>query len=68
MSASRVEARGGTTLHGMKAICAHMQKSEVTVRKLIRADGLPAVKEGGEWISDTGAIQDWRLERMRNNT
>lgn len=51
-------------LHGMKAICGYMQKSENTVLKYIRKEGLPAGKIGGEWVSDAGRIDQWRLERI----
>ena len=40
-------------LVGMKEICAHMKRSECTVRKLIRLHELPAVRIEGEWISDS---------------
>lgn len=49
---------------GMKAICTYMDKSESTVLKYIRGEGLPAAKIGGEWVSDEGRIDDWRLSRI----
>lgn len=51
-------------LHGMKAICAYLGKSESTILKYIRGEGLPAAKIGGEWASDEGRIDDWRLSRI----
>ena len=52
-------------LVGMKEICAHMKRSECTVRKLIRLHELPAVKIEGEWISDSELINVWRRERSK---
>jgi predicted DNA-binding transcriptional regulator AlpA len=49
----------------MKAICRYIGKSESTVLKYIRDEGLPAGKIGGEWISDEGRIDDWRLRRVK---
>ena len=63
-SANRVEGARPRPLHGMKAICAYMGKSENTVTKYIRDEGLPAGKIGGEWVSDEGRIDDWRLRRI----
>lgn len=51
-------------LVGMKEICAHMRRSERTVRKLIRAHALPAVKIGGEWASDTELIREWIQQKI----
>lgn len=51
-------------LHGMKAIGTYMGKSESTILKYIKREGLPAAKIGGEWISDEGRIDDWRLSRI----
>lgn len=62
--ASRAEGAKARPLHGMKAICAYLEKSESTVLKLIRAEDLPAAKIGGEWVSDEGRIDDWRLRRI----
>lgn len=64
MSANLVERKKARPLHGMKAICAYMNKSESTVLKYIRGEGLPAVKIGGEWVSDEGRIDDWRFQRI----
>lgn len=64
MSANRVEGARGKALHGMKAICAYLDKSESTVLKYIRDEGLPAGKIGGEWVSDEGRIDEWRLLRI----
>ena len=54
-----------TALHGMKAICEHMGKSEKTIRLLVRRYGFPASKIGGEWVSDRQVINDWRILRLR---
>ncbi|MDR2726612.1 MAG: helix-turn-helix domain-containing protein [Deltaproteobacteria bacterium] len=51
-------------LHGLKAICAYIGKSENTVIKYIKSSGLPAAKIGGEWVSDEGRIDAWRLSRI----
>lgn len=48
----------------MKAICTYMDKSKSTVLKYIREEGLPVAKIGGEWVSDEGRIDDWRLSRI----
>lgn len=68
MSANRVEAdtpeKTVAPLHGMKAICAYLDKSENTVLKYIRTEGLPASKIGGEWVSDAFRIDEWRLKRI----
>lgn len=61
-SAMRVEQ--GRELLGLKAICIYLGKSENTVRRLIREQGLPAAKIGGEWQSNTRLIQDWRLKQF----
>ena len=63
-TAARVEREKARPLHGMKAICTYMDKSESTVLKYIRGEGLPAAKIGGEWVSDEGRIDDWRLCRI----
>lgn len=52
-------------LRGMKAIRAYLGgKSENTVLKYIRNEGLPASKIGGEWVSDEVCIDDWQLNRI----
>ena len=53
-------------LVGMKEICAHMKRSECTVRKLIRLHELPAVKIEGEWISDSELINVWLREKIKD--
>ena len=53
-------------LVGMKEICAHMKRSERTVRKLIRLHELPAVKIEGEWISDSELINVWLREKIKD--
>lgn len=66
-SGTRISQEGdgkSRALHGMKAICAYMGKSENTILKYIRDEGLPAAKIGGEWVSDEGRIDGWRLERI----
>lgn len=64
---SAADASGFTArpLNGMKAICVYVGKSENTVLKLIRDEALPASKIGGEWASDKGCIDAWRLSRIR---
>lgn len=64
MSANLVEREKARPLHGMKAIGAYMGKSESTILKYIKHEGLPAAKIGGEWVSDEGRIDDWRLCRI----
>ena len=65
MSANRTrggsDSDTGTPLQGMKAICNYAGKSENTLRKLIQDEGFPAKKVGGEWMSDTGLVDAWRL-------
>lgn len=63
-SAHRVESERPRPLHGMKAICVYMGKSENTIVKYIKHEGLPAAKICGEWVSDEGRIDDWRLNRI----
>lgn len=58
-SAMRVEQ--GRELLGLKAIYAYLGKSENTVRRLIREQGLPAAKIGGEWQSNERLIREWRI-------
>jgi len=60
----RKGGKGAKPLHGMKVICAYMEKSESTVLKYIREEGLPAGKIGGERVSDAGRIDAWRLGRI----
>lgn len=62
--ANREEKERAGPLHGLKAICAYMGKSANTVRQYIEKEGLPAVKIGGEWVSDAGRIDAWRLHRV----
>ena len=57
-------AQTTTLLATLKEICAHLGKSEKTVRKLIRDHGLPAVKEGGEWVSSAESIAAWRINKI----
>jgi len=47
-------------LLGMKQITDYVSRSEVTVLKLHREYGFPAVKIGGTWESDTELIDKWR--------
>ena len=63
-SASRVAVAKARPLHGMKAICDYLGKSENTVLKYVRSEGLPAAKIGGEWVSDEVRIDAWRLGRI----
>lgn len=60
-------ASQGRALYGLKAIGAYMGgKSDKTVRKLIKEDGMPAVKIGGEWTSNEGWIDEWRRTGLVN--
>jgi hypothetical protein len=63
-TASRVAPENGTALNGLKAISAYAGKSVNTLSKLIREEGFPAVKIGGEWCSDTRKIDEWRMGRI----
>lgn len=63
-AAMRVEQ--GQELLGLKSICAYLGKSENTVRRLIREQGLPAAKIGGEWQSNELLIREWRLKKMNH--
>jgi hypothetical protein len=63
-TAQRPYISANKSLHGMKAIGAYMGKSESTILKYIKHEGLPAAKIGGEWVSDEGRIDDWRLSRI----
>jgi|GEM_PF-2384936 len=49
----------GKRLTGMKEICDYSKKSYKTVTWLIRERQYPAVKIGGEWVSDTDLIDIW---------
>ena len=53
-----------SSLSGMKAICQHMKKSDVTILKLVREEGFPAKKIGGTWESDTELIDRWRRVKI----
>ena len=53
-------------LVGMKEICAHMKRSERTVRRLIRLHELPAVTLEGEWLSNSEPINVWLREKIRD--
>lgn len=55
-----------TQLMGMQEICRYVGRCERVVRQWIRHEGFPAVKLGGEWISDTGLIILWRRDRIKN--
>ena len=57
-----------TALSGMKAICKHFDRSEVTVLALIRDEDFPATKIGGIWESDTELISEWRKNRIATAT
>jgi predicted DNA-binding transcriptional regulator AlpA len=57
-----------TALLGMKEISNHMRMSESTVLKLIREEGFPAKKVGGQWISDITAIKKWRIAVLEDIT
>lgn len=47
-------------LVGMKAICAYIGRTEVTVLKYVAELDLPAAKIGGIWEADPAAIDAWR--------
>lgn len=53
-----------TSLNGMKDIAAYVDRSEVTVKKWIERQDLPAGKIGGSWISETEMIDQWRARRV----
>lgn len=55
-----------TELIGMKAICAHMKRSEATVMILYRDMDFPMNKIGGVWESDTELISEWRRNYILN--
>lgn len=55
----RTAAQDGA-LQGMKEICRYMGKSENTLLRLIKEKDFPAQKVGGEWVSDTQVVADWR--------
>ena len=63
-SVNLVEREKARPLQGMKALCTYMGKSESTVLKYIRNEGLPAAKIGGEWVSDEGRVDAWRMSRI----
>ena len=52
-------------LSGMKAIAGYINRSEATALLLIRDYDMPAWKAGGIWESDTRAIDEWRLQRVK---
>lgn len=58
---------GSTTqdgaLDGMKEITAYMRRSDRTILDLIKNQGFPAVKIGGQWSSSRDKIKAWR-EKM----
>ena len=56
----RVGDREPKPLNGMSEICRAVNRSESTVLDLVRTRHLPAIKEGGVWISDLNLINDWR--------
>ncbi len=55
-----------TELLGMKEITLYVRRSEATVLKLIREEGFPARKVGGQWVSDTTVIVEWRLDILKD--
>lgn len=58
------ERIGMTSLTGMKEICRYFRRSEATILKLIRAEGFPAKKIGGQWESDKELIDQWRRKKI----
>lgn len=64
MSASLVKREKARPLDDMKASGARMGKSESTILKYIKHEGLPAAKIRGGWVSDEGRINHWRLSRI----
>lgn len=51
-------------LTGMKEICAYCNRSESKVLDMVRNEGLPAIKVGGCWESDTELIDRWRVDMI----
>ena len=49
-------------LSGMKAISRYCNRSEATLLSWIRLMSFPAVKITGSWESDTGKIDQWRID------
>ena len=62
---ARTAAQDGA-LHGMKEICVYMGKSENTILGYIRTKDFPAQKVGGEWMSDTVLIAEWRAAQIKD--
>ena len=55
-------------LEGMKSICDYVHRSEDTVQKMIRLEGMPGEKIGGIWESDTESIDKWIKSRVENGS
>ena len=58
-----------TALSGIKSITAFcgsigLPRTDVSILKLQREEGLPMKKLGGIWESDKQAIVDWRKGRL----
>lgn len=60
-----MESTDDTALNGMQAICDYCGKSQSTILKLIREEGFPAEKIGGEWSSDKKLIAAWRRKLIK---
>lgn len=53
-------------LSGMKEIIAFVGRSEATVLLWVREYDFPARKISGQWESDRGLIEEWRVNQIRN--
>ena len=60
----RTAAQDGA-LQGMKEICRYMDKSENTILSYVRNKNFPARKVGGEWMSDSALIAEWRAAQIK---
>ncbi len=65
INSNKLETERPRILQGMKEICAYMGRSENTIIKYIREEGLPAGKIGGEGVSEKRKIDDWLVMRIR---
>ena len=55
----------GGRLRGREAISGAYGRSWKIVKRLIDAEGFPAMIEFGEWVSNKQAIHDWEAARIR---
>lgn len=52
-------------LIGLKEICKYARRSESTLLRMIREEGFPARKIGGNWQSTTNLIDEWQRDAIR---